>query len=175
MTQPTDKTKRSPWTEAPGVTFLATGMGSGMITPYSGSWGSIPAVLMGWGLLRLENDWLFAVSIMSMIVLSIWASGKAEALFGHDSGRIVIDEFAGAWVALWGLPTHWMIMVPVFVFFRILDVAKPFPCRRFESLPGGWGVTMDDVMAGIYTNIAVRILLHYYPEFITDSLELLGM
>jgi phosphatidylglycerophosphatase A len=158
---------RRPWKEAPGITFLATGMGSGMIHPYSGSWGSIPAVLIGWGLLRLENDWLFAVSVVVMIVLSIWAAGKAEPLFGHDANRIVIDEFAGAWVALWGLPTHWMVMIPVFVFFRILDVAKPFPCRKLESLPGGWGVTMDDVMAGIYTNIAVRILIHYYPELLS--------
>ncbi|HUU45378.1 MAG TPA: phosphatidylglycerophosphatase A [Acidobacteriota bacterium] len=155
----------SPWRRSPLVTLLATGMGSGMIRPYSGSWGTIPAVLLGWGLLRLENPWPFAVGTVAMILLSIWVSGRAEPLFGHDSNRIVIDEFAGAFVALIALPTHWHVMIPVFVLFRILDVVKPWPCRRFERLPGGWGVTMDDVMAGIYTNIAVRVLIFFQPEW----------
>jgi phosphatidylglycerophosphatase A len=154
-----------PWSQNPLITLLATGFGSGMIRPYSGSWGSIPAVLLAWGLLRLENPWLFAASTVVMILLAAWVSGQAEPLFGHDSNRIVIDEFAGAFVALIGLPTHWQVMVPVFVLFRIIDVVKPWPCRRLEALPGGWGVTMDDVMAGVYTNIAVRVLIFNRPEW----------
>ena len=154
-----------PWRRSPLLALLATGLGSGMIRPYSGSWGSIPAVLLGWGLLRLEDPWPFAVGTVVMVLLSIWVSGQAEPLFGHDSNRIVIDEFAGALVALVALPTHWHIMIPVFILFRIFDVVKPWPCRRFERLPGGWGVTMDDVMAGIYTNVAVRVLIFIQPDW----------
>lgn len=152
-----------PWRDSPMVTLLATGFGSGMIRPYSGSWGSIPPVLIGWGLLRLGDDWLYVASTVAMIALSVWVSGRAEPLFGRDSGRIVIDEFAGAFVALLGLPTHWHIMIPVFVLFRIFDVVKPYPCRRLERLPGGWGVTADDVGAGVYTNLAVRVLVLIWP------------
>lgn len=154
-----------PWRANPMVTFLATGLGSGMIRPYSGSWGSIPGVLIGWGLLRLGDDWLYVASTLAMIALSVWVSGKAEPLFGRDSGRIVIDEFAGAFVALLGLPTHWHIIIPVFVLFRIFDVVKPYPCRRLERLPGGWGVTADDVGAGVYTNLTVRVLVLIWPAW----------
>ena len=151
------------WSRDPMIVLLATGFGSGMIRPYSGSWGTIPAVLLGWGLLRLQEPWIFALATVGMILLSIFVATRAEPLFGHDSGRIVIDEFAGAFVALVGLPTHWHVMIPVFVLFRILDVAKPWPCRRLEAMPGGMGVTMDDVMAGIYTNIGVRIVILIWP------------
>jgi len=154
-----------PWSRNPMVALLATGLGSGMIRPYSGSWGSIPAVLVGWGILRTGNDALMFVSTVAMIVLSVWVSARAEPLFGHDSGRIVIDEWAGAFVALLGLPTHWHMMIPVFVLFRIFDVAKPWPCRRLESLPGGWGVTADDIGAGVYTNVACRLLFLFTPAW----------
>jgi len=151
------------WRTRPVIALLATGLGSGFIRPYSGSWGSIPGVALAWALMRLGNPWLYIISTLGMIAASIYVSGEAEKLFGGDSGRIVIDEFAGSFVCLLGLPVHWHIMIPVFVLFRIFDVAKPYPCRRLEFLPGGWGVTADDLGAGIYTNVAVRILVLARP------------
>jgi phosphatidylglycerophosphatase A len=151
------------WTQRPVIAFLATGLGSGFIRPFSGSWGSIPAVVLAWAILRLGNDWLYASTTVGMIAASIWVSAHAEGLFGRDSGRIVIDEFAGAFVCFLGLPTHWHTMIPLFIIFRIIDVAKPPPCRRLEQLPNGWGVTIDDVAAGIYTNLAVRIMVFVWP------------
>jgi phosphatidylglycerophosphatase A len=151
------------WTQRPVIAILATGLGFGFIRPYSGSWGSIPAVVLAWALLRTGNEWLFAATTVGMIAASVWVSSQAEGLFGHDSGRIVIDEFAGVFVCFLGLPGHWHIMIPLFVLFRIIDVVKPPPCRRLERLPSGWGVTADDIGAGIYTNILVRILVFVWP------------
>jgi len=151
------------WRTRPVIALLATGLGSGFIRPYSGSWGSIPGVALAWALMRLGNPWLYIVSMLGMIAASIYVSGEAEKLFGADSGRIVIDEFAGSFVCMLGLPMHWHTMIPVYLLFRVFDVAKPYPCRRLEFLPGGWGVTADDLGAGIYTNVAVRILVKVWP------------
>jgi phosphatidylglycerophosphatase A len=130
-----------------------------MIRPYSGTWGSIPAVLLAWAIQRTGNDLIFIASTLAVIAISVWAAGRAESLFGHDSGRIVIDEWAGVFVCYLGLPPQAWVMIPVFVFFRILDVWKPWPTRKLESLPGGVGVTADDLMAGVYANLAVRVAL----------------
>jgi len=154
-----------PWTNRPVISLLATGLGSGFIRPYSGSWGSIPAVILAWGILRLGNEWVFVATTLAMAAASIFVATEAEYVFGPDSGRIVIDEWAGAFVSMLGLPTHWHIMIPVFVLFRIFDVLKPYPARRLEDLPGGWGVTADDLAAGVYTNIAVRILVYFLPAW----------
>ncbi|HTZ49231.1 MAG TPA: phosphatidylglycerophosphatase A [Verrucomicrobiae bacterium] len=57
---------------------------------------------------------------------------------------------------------NWRYLVAAFVLFRIFDIAKPFPCRRLEKLPGGWGIMADDWMAGVYAAICLRIALHFY-------------
>jgi phosphatidylglycerophosphatase A len=147
------------WREHPLVMLLATGFGSGMIRPYSGSWGSIPPTLLAWAIQRQGNELVFMASTLAVIAISVWAADHAEPLFGHDSGRIVIDEWAGIFVCYLGLPGQAWVMIPVFVLFRIFDVWKPWPARRLESLPGGLGVTADDLMAAVYTNVAVRIVL----------------
>lgn len=147
------------WSKRPVIALLATGFGSGFIRPYSGTWGSIPAVLLAWGVQRLGNDAVFLATTVGMIALSVWVANQAEGLFGHDSGRIVIDEFAGVFICYLGLPADAWIMIPVFVLFRFFDVMKPWPCRKLERLGGGLGVTADDIAAGAYTNITVRLIL----------------
>jgi phosphatidylglycerophosphatase A len=156
---PPGMAKLDHWSKRPVIAFLATGLGSGFIRPYSGTWGSIPAVFLAWGLQRLGNDWLFVASTVAMVAASIWVASQAEGLFGHDSGRIVIDEFAGVFICYLGLPADAWVMIPVFVFFRVFDVMKFWPCRNLERLGGGLGVTADDIGAGVYTNIAVRIVI----------------
>jgi phosphatidylglycerophosphatase A len=57
---------------------------------------------------------------------------------------------------------NWKYLLAAFVLFRIFDIAKPFPCRRLEHLPGGWGIMADDWMAGVYAAICLRLALHFY-------------
>jgi len=90
------------------------------------------------------------------------AASRAEVLYGRkDCGRIVIDEFAGYWVAMAFLPATAGYMIAAFFAFRFFDILKPFPARKLERrCSGGWGVMLDDVAAGVYANLAVRVAVH---------------
>ena len=96
---------------------------------------------------------------VGLIVLAIVCSHRAEETYGHDGKRIVIDEVAGMFVSLCFLPRDGTVFVGAFLAFRVFDVLKPFPSGRLQRLPGGWGVVADDVFAGVYSNIFVRVLL----------------
>jgi len=101
---------------------------------------------------------------IALIILAVIVSGRAEEKYGRDGRQIVIDEVAGMFVSLCflfpagSLKNPWVLLA-AFVAFRVFDVLKPFPAGRSQRLPGGWGVVADDVVAGIYANILVRVLL----------------
>ena len=83
----------------------------------------------------------------------------AQRLGRKDPGAAVVDEVVGMWVSLLFLPFTPATAVAAFLLFRVLDVFKPYPARQFESLPGGWGIMTDDVMAGVYANLLLRAAL----------------
>ena len=99
------------------------------------------------------------VSIAAFLAGSIWAADRAEKVYGSDASRIVVDEFAGYLVAVAFLPKSILVYVAAFLLFRVLDVLKPFPARRLEAVPGGLGIVLDDVVAGLYANVLIRIML----------------
>ena len=78
----------------------------------------------------------------------------------EDPGFVVIDEVAGQMISLIAIPVDWKYLVAGFILFRGFDIAKPFPLRRLERLPGGTGIMMDDVGAGIYALALLQIWLH---------------
>ena len=85
------------------------------------------------------------------LVLGVPAATLVERESGRtDPGFVVIDEVAGQWIALLGSPADWRHGVIALVLFRLFDITKPFPVRRLERLPGGWGIVFDDVAAGLY-------------------------
>jgi len=90
--------------------------------------------------------------------IGVRAATSAESAWGHDAHRIVIDEIVGAWVALLFLPRTVRIAVLGFFIFRLFDIVKPFPAYRAQRLPAGWGVMVDDLIAGIYTNLILHVL-----------------
>ena len=97
-------------------------------------------------------------------VLAVWAAGLGDRIWGHDAKRIVIDEGAGMAVTLCLQPAGWPTAVLAFFAFRFFDVWKPFPARRAERVPGGAGVVLDDVIAGVYANLAVRLAARVLSE-----------
>ena len=101
---------------------------------------------------------------LAVILLGVWAADLAEREWGHDARRIVIDEGAGMAVTLCLQPAGVWPAVLAFFAFRVCDVLKPFPARRAERLPGGVGVVADDVLAGVYANLLVRVGLHFLAE-----------
>jgi phosphatidylglycerophosphatase A len=113
--------------------------------------------LLLWLVLRASTP-LQAFAIVVVVVAGVWSGGVAERHFGRtDPGQVVIDEVAGMLVTLFLNPVGWVGAVAGFLLFRAADIVKPFPARRLERLHGGFGIMADDVMAGIYANLALRL------------------
>jgi phosphatidylglycerophosphatase A len=147
------------------VVFLATGFGFGCIPVIPGTFGTLPGLPLCYLLAQMPVA-VAALSVVLLIAAAIWIAGEAEKTFGQkDPGKIVIDEIAGLAVALLGLPFDLFHVLTGFVVFRLIDAWKPFPLRSMEKrLSGGVGVVMDDVGAGIYTHILVRLLALVVPS-----------
>jgi phosphatidylglycerophosphatase A len=111
-----------------------------------------------------------------------WYGAGTAALFGlgvavatsversarrKDPSVVVIDEVVGMLVALFMLPLRAADVLSAFVCFRIFDITKPFPLRRLEAQPGGWGIMLDDLVAGLYTNVLVRVGLGLWVTGVT--------
>lgn len=92
----------------------------------------------------------------------VLVSNQLEAQWGKDSGKIVIDEVLGMAVSLLWLPINFTIIVMGLILFRIFDIWKPLYIKRTEKLKGGWGVMTDDLVAGIYSNIVLQIIVYSY-------------
>lgn len=147
------------------VKLTATGLYSGLMRPFPGTWGTIPAWLIAWFVLRDDQTLLIIVTAVTL-GLSVWAATEAERLYGHDARKIVIDEWAGMFVALLFVPPSLDYYVAAFFLFRALDVVKIFPARQLEALPRGWGITADDIAAGLQTNIILQIMIYQGWHFI---------
>ena len=142
------------------VVFLATGFYIGHIPLAPGTFGTLLGLPIGFILARLKLS-VAVVLIVLLIAIAVWIANRAEsALKKSDPGCIVIDEIAGMVVTLWGLPFNLTTVLIGFIIFRILDISKPFPIRYLDQrLPGGLGVVMDDVAAGVLANIFLRIII----------------
>ena len=102
---------------------------------------------------------LYVAAVGGLSVVVFWIADRAERLLGkHDDGRIVIDEVAGMLTSLAFLPARVDVALAAFVLFRLFDIWKPPPARRAEQLPGGIGIVMDDLVAGVYANLAGQLL-----------------
>ena len=157
------KTRKTVWAWS-----IATFCGAGLGKPGPGTWGSIAAFLL-WTIPAIathasrQTTLILLISgIIASIALGVPASTIAARESGrHDPGFVVIDEVAGTWIALLWSPPDWLHGVIALVLFRLFDITKPFPVRRLESLPEGWGIVFDDVAAGLYA-LGVASLLRLW-------------
>ena len=132
--------------------ILATVFYLGRIPGAPGTWGSIAAVLV-WLILpeQMLSVFIFSGILIFLAVIGIWVSQLVESASGTtDPSEIIIDEWVGQWIALLALPQTWISAVIALVFFRIFDIAKPWPINNLQKLPGGWGIMVDDIVAGIF-------------------------
>ena len=104
-----------------------------------------------------------AFIIIIFFGFSIPIISKAEETLGHDDKKIILDEFFGYMVSILFFEKKLIILILSFVFFRIFDIFKPEPVDSLQKLPRGLGVMMDDIFAGIYTNVVVRLLVLLLP------------
>lgn len=140
--------------------LLATWFGSGHSPFASGTAGtlaSVPLVLLLWW---IGSAPLHALAIVAVTALGLWAARGAEERWGRkDPGQVVIDETAGYLVATLLVPPTALGLALSFLLFRAFDVVKPFPAGWSQSLRGSWGIMADDLIAGLYANLALQALL----------------
>lgn len=142
-----------------GAVWLATVFGAGYFPLAPGTFASALTVLACFALGAFGHGyWLLAAAAL-LFVPACWAAGVAErVLGGRDPGRVVIDEALGQMITLAAVPAGgWKYGLAGFILFRIFDIAKPFPIRRSERLPGGAGIVVDDVIAGLYGFLLLRL------------------
>jgi phosphatidylglycerophosphatase A len=101
---------------------------------------------------------IFSISLI-VLLFGIKASARMEQQYGHDPSEVTIDEVVGMWISLFLLPKNIFIALAAFFIFRIFDIIKPFPAKKFDSMHGGFGIMMDDVIAGVYANIVLQLVL----------------
>jgi phosphatidylglycerophosphatase A len=151
----------------PRVSWLiATFFGIGHLQPGSGTWASAITVLLWWALSRyLAASWLLPTAIAISVAVTLIGIPPSTVVAREsgieDPGFVVIDEVAGQMIALIAVPVNWKYMLAGFILFRSFDIVKPFLLRRLEELPGGTGIMMDDVGAGLYALALLQIWLHF--------------
>jgi len=160
-----------------------TGLGLGYAPVASGTFGSAGAVAIAlavWAItkqatgcpcpLTLGACWVF-LALMASAGCVAWGPWAVEYFAGRcrkpgDPGQVVLDEWAGQWVAIIALPMPTLsrtltVLAVQFVLFRLFDVIKPPPGRRLEKLPGGWGILLDDLAAGVYANVVGQVVFRW--------------
>jgi phosphatidylglycerophosphatase A len=145
---------------------VATVGGIGSAPVASGTLGSLVAVplLPLLATLRTRSPGGYAVALIALVAVAVWAAGRAEEILGgHDHSRIVIDEVAGLVMAGIFLPGTWLATAVGFFLFRLFDILKPFPANLIDRrVDGGLGVVGDDLVAGIYAGLLGRVVLEYW-------------
>ena len=157
---PVQAMKKTLWAQA-----IATFFGAGYLKPGPGTYGSIAALLLwalaAWGFHLSPHGLLLAlvIGIALSLLFGVPAATIAERESGgHDPQFVVIDEVAGQWITLLFCPADWRHGLIALLLFRLFDITKPFPVRRFERLPAGWGIVFDDVAAGLYALCVASVL-----------------
>jgi len=137
--------------------LLATFFGAGYSPVAPGTAGSLAAIIIAVAL-HLPA-WEYTVLAALLFLPAVWAADvTARALQKKDPGLVVVDEVIGQWIALAGARTlTWEAYLAAFILFRLFDIWKPPQIRQLEALPGGWGINADDVMAGVYAALVLRL------------------
>lgn len=147
------------------VHFLAFGFGAGLAPRAPGTAGSLVGIAAAWGLLALPFGGRVAV-VAGVIAAGIWICGESARRLGrHDDQRIVLDEIAGVLLTSLAVaePGLWELSL-VFVFFRLFDIAKPWPIRDVDHrLRGGLGIMLDDLIAAVFAALCVVIVRVLLP------------
>lgn len=139
------------------ASWVATGAGVGYFPVVPGTAGSLVGLSL-FLLLRNLSPLDYGLLLVFLFPVGVYTAGLSESFLGRkDAGQIVIDEIYAMLLVPALLPVSWLWWIAGFLLFRLFDIAKPFPIRSFEKLPGGWGIMMDDLSAALYTVLLLRL------------------
>nr|WP_067286061.1 phosphatidylglycerophosphatase A [Marinobacterium profundum] len=145
------------------VHFLAFGFGSGLAPKAPGTFGTLAAIPL-YLLMTLLPLWGYLAVVVVAAVLGIYLCGRTARDMGvHDHPGIVWDEFVGFWITMLFVPVNWVWILLGFALFRLFDIWKPWPIRVVDlKVEGGFGIMLDDVLAGIYALLVLQLLLYLF-------------
>ena len=139
--------------------WLATCFKIGHLPIAPGTWGSLVAIIGWWLWLQYLDPLVFIVLIIVIFTIGVIATNTIIDHTGEkDPSRVIIDEVAGQWLGLLILPDGMLYIAGAFVLFRFLDIFKPWPIRQMEQFPKGWGVMLDDTLAGLLTLGLIQVV-----------------
>lgn len=169
--------KKTLWAWTVGTFF-----GAGLLRPGPGTWGSVAAVLLwAWATRLSRNSFVtfaasqnhnVAYSTLPFLTLALCFLATAIGIPAatrvalesgrEDPGHVVIDEVAGQWLTLVVCRPDWPHALIALALFRLFDITKPGPIRKLEALPGGWGIMLDDLAAGLFGFVALLVIQHWW-------------
>jgi phosphatidylglycerophosphatase A len=138
--------------------IIASILGIGYIGKGGGTVAAIAAALSWYAFQPNIGQQLILVVLI--LVLGVWSGNVVEAWWGKDSSKVVIDEVAGMFIAALFVPVTIPYLVVALILFRFFDIAKPLGVRRMERFSGGWGVMLDDILAGVYANLILQLIVY---------------
>lgn len=141
--------------------FIATGFGSGLSPVAPGTAGTLVSLLLFF--FMQDTTWPLLVLCVMGFIAGVWLCQQTSARLGvHDHGGIVWDEFIGMWLTLLWVPISLTSLVLGFALFRLFDIFKPWPIGYLDKrVHGGLGIMLDDVIAGVFANICLQLILAY--------------
>ena len=140
----------------PFILLLATGFGAGYSPLAPGTMGTLLAIPISSFLSNLP-PLLYEITLVGFFFLAVWLSEKAGTFFGKkDDPKIVIDEIMGFFITMLWVPKTTHFIIAGFILFRFFDILKPPPIRLVERVRGGYGVVLDDVIAGVFANLLLQ-------------------
>lgn len=138
--------------------FIGTGFFSGFVPKAPGTAGSALALAL-YFLPGFKDLYILVPCTILFFVIGGFAADRMEKIYGQDPGIVTIDEIVGMWMSMWFVPFSYINIVLAFGIFRVLDILKPYPAMLFEKRSGGWNIMLDDVVAALYTNAIIQIVL----------------
>ena len=147
------------------LNFFEKLIGSGFYTGYipfaSGTWGSLAALII-YLIPGFEKPVVIIPAIILFTVLGIFIGNKFDVIYGKDPAECTVDEVVGMWISLLFLPKTILVVTAAFISWRAFDIIKPAPARQLESLKGGVGIMIDDIVAGIYSLLLLHLILFIF-------------
>lgn len=150
--------------------IIASGLGTGFAPIAPGTAGALLGVMLFYGLnifwldIDLSPITVIALNlavIILVLLVGVYSIRRVHEVWPHDAPQIVIDEVIGVWIAVFLLPFDYRIYLVGFILFRFFDILKPFYIKRIDRLKSSWSVMLDDVVAGVYANIVLQVLLYF--------------
>jgi len=169
--------------------LIATGLFTGYAPFAPGTAGSLAGLFLYSFIPGMDTTVVLSIAIIVFFGLGVPSASAVARVVGHQLSRgakttkdlfqpgkqhppdpsiVVIDEVVGMWISLLLLPKNIAIAAAAFLAFRVFDIVKPYPARQLERYPNGWGIMLDDVVAGVYANIVVQVLVKLFPHLIAQ-------